>query len=62
MYVCLSDYLPIVARQQHGKDVLAAMKNCWRHRFLCGPCCVKGKQAISSSQNFVFKYCHQEWM
>jgi hypothetical protein len=23
-------------------------------RFLCGPCCIKGKYAINSSQNFLF--------
>jgi hypothetical protein len=32
-----------VARQQLGKDVAAATKNCWRRRFLCGPCRIKGK-------------------
>jgi hypothetical protein len=25
--------------------------NCWTSRFLCGPCRINGKQAISSSQN-----------
>jgi hypothetical protein len=34
--------LPIVVRQQLGKDVLAAAKNCWC-RFLCGPCRIKWK-------------------
>jgi hypothetical protein len=29
------------------------MKNCWRYHFLCGPCRIKGKYEISSSQNFL---------
>jgi hypothetical protein len=31
-------------------------KNCWTPRFLCGPCRIKGKLAINSSQNFLFHY------
>jgi hypothetical protein len=31
----------------------AATRNCWTSRFLCGPCRIKGKQAISSSQNIL---------
>jgi hypothetical protein len=31
-------------------------KNCWTRRFLCGPYRIKGKEAISSSQNFLFNY------
>jgi hypothetical protein len=33
----------IVARQQLGKDVPAAKKDCWRRRFICGPCRIRGK-------------------
>jgi hypothetical protein len=29
-------------------------KNWWTHRLLCGSCHIYGKQAISSSQNFLF--------
>jgi hypothetical protein len=47
-------YPPIVARYQIGKDVPAATKSCWRRRFVCGPCRIKRKQAISSSQNFLY--------
>jgi hypothetical protein len=54
--VGLSVYLPIVARQWLSKHVPVAMKNCWRHCFLCSPCHVKAKSAISSLQNFVIYY------
>jgi hypothetical protein len=47
----LSVYPPTVARQRLGKFVPAATKNCWRRYFLCGPCCITGKYAISSSPN-----------
>jgi hypothetical protein len=47
--VGLSVYLPVVARQRLGKHVPTTTKNCWKRRFLCGPCL--RKQAISSSQN-----------
>jgi hypothetical protein len=33
--------------------VPAATKNCWRRRFLCGPCRIKGKQAINYFKNFL---------
>jgi hypothetical protein len=33
------------------------MSNCWGHRYLCGSCLIKGKYAISASQNFFFKKC-----
>jgi hypothetical protein len=48
-------YPPIVARQQLVKDVPAATKNCWRRGFQCGLCHIKGKQAISFSQDFLFQ-------
>jgi hypothetical protein len=41
--VCESVYPRIVARKQLRKDVPAAMKNCWRPRFLCDPFCIRGK-------------------
>jgi hypothetical protein len=50
--VGLSLYSPVVARQLLGKHNPAAM-DCWRRHFLCGPWCIKGEQAISSSQNFL---------
>jgi hypothetical protein len=28
------------------------LNNCWMRRFLCGPCFIKGKCKICSSQNF----------
>jgi hypothetical protein len=28
------------------------LHNCWTYRFLCDPCRMQGKQAISSSHNF----------
>jgi hypothetical protein len=40
---------PYFARQQLRKHVPVTVKNCWRFCFLCAPCCIKGKQAISSS-------------
>jgi hypothetical protein len=43
---------PIVARQRLDKHV-AATRNCWRCRFLCGVCVVS-YQAINSFQNFLF--------
>jgi hypothetical protein len=50
--VVLTVYPRIVARQRLGKHVPAAMKNCWRRRFLCNPYRMKGKRAINSSQNY----------
>jgi hypothetical protein len=46
----LSVYPPNVVRLQFGKDVPPATNNGWRRRFICGPCRIKGKWAISSSQ------------
>jgi hypothetical protein len=40
---------------QLGKDFTTATKNCWKRPFLCGPCRIEGKWAISSSQNFLFQ-------
>jgi hypothetical protein len=59
---CACQYVhpPIVARQRFGKNVTAAtntqeqQKSYWTHRLLYEPCRIKGKQAISSSQNFLF--------
>jgi hypothetical protein len=37
---------------------LTQQTNCWRWRFLCGPCRIKQKQAISYPQNFfVLSFC-----
>jgi hypothetical protein len=41
--VGLSVYPPIVARQQHNKDVPAATNNCWKRHFLGATCRIKGK-------------------
>jgi hypothetical protein len=49
--VCLCIPL-IVAKQRLGKSPLIVARQ--RLRFLCGPCRIKGKYAISSSQNFLF--------
>jgi hypothetical protein len=46
-------YTLAVARQQLGKHVLVAKMICWKRRFLCGPCRIKGKWAINSSQKFL---------
>jgi hypothetical protein len=54
--VCGSVYTLLVARQRLGKHAPAATKNYWRRRFLCGPCRVKRKYVISSSQNFLFPF------
>jgi hypothetical protein len=52
--VCVSVYPPIVARQRLGKSpLIVAME---RLRFPCGPCRIKGKQAISPWQNFLFAF------
>jgi hypothetical protein len=48
----MSVYSLFVAGQRSGKHVPASTKNCWRRRFLCGPCRIKEK-GISSSQNFL---------
>jgi hypothetical protein len=34
---------PLVVASQRLKHVPAATKNCWRLRFLCSPCRIKGK-------------------
>jgi hypothetical protein len=39
--VCESVYPLIVSRYRLGKDVPAAVKNCWRRRFLLNPCRIK---------------------
>jgi hypothetical protein len=39
----VSVYPPIVAWQRLSKHVLTATKNCWKRRYLCGPCCIEGK-------------------
>jgi hypothetical protein len=54
--LCVS-ITPIVSRQRLGKHVPATRKNCWRRHFPCGPCRIKGKLSISSSQNFLFQIC-----
>jgi hypothetical protein len=62
--VCMCSPL-IVARQQTGKHVLVAkntratIENCWKC-FICCPCRIKGKQAISSSQNFLFYFKYSQ--
>jgi hypothetical protein len=43
----------VVARQQLGKHVPAVTKNCWRHRFLYGPCRIKWTCSIGSYQKFL---------
>jgi hypothetical protein len=48
--VILSVYLSIVARQRLVKHAPTVTRTCWRSRFLCCPCRIKGKSAISSSQ------------
>jgi hypothetical protein len=35
-------YPRLVVRQQLGKDIPVATKNCWRRRFLCDPCRING--------------------
>jgi hypothetical protein len=51
MRVCGSVHLFIVARQRLGKHFHVARRN-WKRHFLCDPCRIKGKYAISSAQNF----------
>jgi hypothetical protein len=51
---CVRASIPIVARQRLGKNRLIVSRQ--RLRLLCGPCLVKGKWAISSSQNFMFAF------
>jgi hypothetical protein len=46
-------YPPITVRQWLCKHIPMAMKNCWRHCFLCGLCCIKGNYAVGSSHNFL---------
>jgi hypothetical protein len=49
-------YPHVDARQELGEDVPVATKNYWRRRFLWYSCRIKGKQAISSFQNFSFYF------
>jgi hypothetical protein len=39
-------YPPIFGTQRLGKHVPAATKNCWRRRFLCGPCRIKESRRL----------------
>jgi hypothetical protein len=52
--VSLYVYPDMVARQWLGMHVPKATKNCLRRRFLCGPCYIKRKWAISSSHKLLF--------
>jgi hypothetical protein len=58
---CLHVYPASFARQRLGKNVTAAtntharMEECWTRRFVCYPCRIKGKQRMSSSQNFLLR-------
>jgi hypothetical protein len=54
--VVLSVYPPVMSRQRLGKDFPTSTKDCWTFRFLFGPCSVKGKNGVSSSQGFLFLY------
>jgi hypothetical protein len=45
--VGLSVYCHTFARERPGKHVHTATRNGWRRRFLCVPCRIKGKQAIT---------------
>jgi hypothetical protein len=49
--VCACVSPSIVARQRPGKSPLIVARH--RLRFICGPCRIKGKEEISSSQNFL---------
>jgi hypothetical protein len=42
LWVCLCIPLSLLGNGS-CKHVPAAMKNCWRRRFLCGPCYIKTK-------------------
>jgi hypothetical protein len=53
-FIGLYVYSPIVARQQLGKHVSAAKKNCWSFRFLCGQCNIKGDSVGLSVYPSVF--------
>jgi hypothetical protein len=60
--VCLYVYPPFVARQRLGTNVTAAtnthaMEELLARRFLRGPCRIRGKYTISSSQNVLFYAC-----
>jgi hypothetical protein len=37
-------------------------KNCWKRRFLCSPCHIKGTEAISFLQNFLFVCFLSSWI
>jgi hypothetical protein len=39
-------YPPNFARHKLGKYVTAAMKNCWKRRFLCGPSSIKSRRLV----------------
>jgi hypothetical protein len=51
LWVCLRIPLSLL-----GKDVPATTKKCLRRRCPCGPYRIKGKYAISSSQNFPLQF------
>jgi hypothetical protein len=36
-------FIRSVARQRFGGHVPASKKNCWKRRFICDPCHIKGK-------------------
>jgi hypothetical protein len=54
-HVRVAVYPPIVARQRIGKSLLIVARQ--RLHFLCCPCRIKGKQAISCSLNIFFSVC-----
>jgi hypothetical protein len=61
--VCMSVPLPLLGNGSVKTLRLQRIhaqqsKNCWTSRFLCGQCRIKGKQAISSSQNLFFRFPH----
>jgi hypothetical protein len=51
----LSVYHPNISRQRLGKHIPEETKNWWRSHFPCYPCRTKGRNDISSSQNFFLK-------
>jgi hypothetical protein len=58
LWPCLL-YRRIVARQRFGKHIPATTKNCWRRRFLCGPCRIEGNLFLLFTffSSFIAYFC-----
>jgi hypothetical protein len=49
---CGSVCCPAVVRERPGKHVPTATRNCWRRRFLCGPCRIKVNRRLVLTRTY----------